>query len=479
MKKLIFLLFLATAISARPFEPSLIDKRIINHTFNEEFNRAISLSQEQIKLSPTSPKYYYYYINTKILEYYKKVSELETEKRDEGRKVLNKEIIDYCEDVIKRFENSKLDIENKFYFGSIYGYLGRIYGVDGSWWSAFRAGMKSKSIMEEILKADPKFYDAYLVLGMLHYYADRLSGVTGFIAGVLGMSGDREKGLSYLHTAYEKGNLTFGQTALTLIEVYSSLEDNDYVSIKYYEEYLKQFPNSKRTLNSYCQRLLGLYETKKVEALINSDRSNLIDDYTKARYYDMTGNSGLAIKFAEEALKNEKTLWRGAANNARYIIVFNSWITGKVENVKKYESELDDRNKELFASAKRYETESRWLHNFSVDIATGKSIGELEKLSDSRPNPGKIPGSDHRFNLLMGTVYFKNNLLDKAELSFRKCLASKNERDKYTAYKYIVDIYLKQNTDKTRVEKLLDDIDDFDNDRLTFRAKDLEKRYNL
>lgn len=479
MKNLIFFFFFATLICAKPFEPSSIDKQIIKHTFNEEFDRAISLSQEQIKLSPASPKYYYYYINTKILEYYKKVSELETEKRDEGRKILNKEIIDYCEGVIKRFENSKLDVENKFYFGSIYGYLGRIYGVDGSWWSAFRAGMKSKSIMEEILKADPKFYDAYLVLGMLHYYADRLSGVTGFIAGVLGMSGDREKGLNYLHTAYEKGNLTFGQAALTLIEVYSSLEDNDYLSIKYFEDYLKQFPGSKRTLNSYCQRLLGLYETKKVAALLSSEKSSLIDDYTKARYYDMIGNPEQAIKFAEDALKNEKTLWRGAANNARYIIVFNSWLTGMTEGIKKYESELDERNKELFALTKKYEAETRWLHNFSIDIAKGKSIGELENLTNSRPNPGKILDLDHRFNLLMGTVYFKNNLFDKAEQSFRKCLASKNERDKYTAYKYIVDIYLKQNTDKSRVKKLLDEIDDFDNDRLTFRAKDLEKRYNL
>ena len=69
-------------------------------------------------------------------------------------------------------------------------------------------------------------------------------------------------------------------------------------------------------------------------------------------------------------------------------------------------------------------------------------------------------------------------MLDKAEQSYRKVLNSKNDRDKYTAYKYIVDIYLKQTTDKSRVKKLLDDIDDFDNDRLTFRAKDLEKRYS-
>jgi hypothetical protein len=478
MKKLIFLLFLSTLISARPFEPSTIDKQIINYTFNEDFDRAIAMSQEQIKLSPGSPKYYYYYINTKIMEYYQKVAELDTDKRDAGRKVLNKEIIDYCENVISKFEKSKLDTENKFYFGSIYAYLGRIYGIDGSWWSAFRTGLKSQKIMEEILKTDPQFYDAYLVLGMLHYYADRLSGITGFIAGVLGMSGDREKGLNYLHTAYEKGKLTYGQTALTLIEVYSSLEDNDIASLKYYEEFLKRFPLNKRTLNSYCQKLLGLYELNRVASIINSDDQKLIEDYIKARYYDAIGNSELAVKHAESSLENEKYMWRSASNNAKYIIVFNSWLTGKNEMIRKYESKLEEGSKETFNSAKKFERESKWLHQFSVQIASGKTITELESIAGTKPDLIKAADFDYRFNLLIGFTYFKNNMLDKAEQSYRKVLNSKNDRDKYTAYKYIVDIYLKQTTDKSRVKKLLDDIDDFDNDRLTFRAKDLEKRYS-
>jgi hypothetical protein len=479
MKKLMLILLLSSIISAKPFEPSSIDKQIINHTFNEDFDRAIAISQEQIKLAPSSPKYYYYYVNTKIMEYYQKVAELDTDKRDAGRKVLNKEIIDYCENVISKFEKSKLDTENKFYFGSIYAYLGRIYGIDGSWWSAFRTGLKSKKIMEEILKADPQFYDAYLVLGMLHYYADRLSGITGFIAGVLGMSGDREKGLNYLHTAYEKGKLTFGQTALTLIEVYSSLEDNDIASLKYYKEFLNRFPLNKRTLNSYCQKLLGLFEFNRVASIINSDDQKLIEDYIKARYYDAIGNSELAIKHAESSLENEKYMWRSASNNAKYIIVFNSWLTGNNEMIRKYESKLEEGSKETFNSAKKFERESKWLHQFTVQIASGKTIAELESIAATKPDLSKAADFEYRFNLLIGFAYFKNNMLDKAEQSYRKVLNSKSERDKYTAYKYLVDIYLKQNTDKSRVKKLLDDIDDFDNDRLTFRAKDLEKKYNL
>lgn len=479
MKKIFFTLFFPVILFAGSFEPNSLDRQIIDHTFNEEFDRAFKLSQDQIKAMPGSPKYYYYYINARILEYYQRIAELDPAKRDAGRKALNKEIIDYCEGVIEKFEDSKFNTENKFYFGSIYAYLGRIYGIDGSWWSAFRSGMKAKNIMEEILESDPQFYDAYLVLGMLHYYSDRLSGVTGFIAGVLGMSGDRDKGLAYLNSAYEKGKLTYGQTALTLIEVYSSLEDNDAASIRYFEEFLKRFPKSKRTLNSYCQRLLNLNEFEKVESLINSDNQNLIEEYTKARYYDATGKSDLAIKHAINSLENEKPTWRGAAGNAKYIIVTNAWLTGNTSLLKKYESELDERYKESFDTMRRFEKESRWLHRFTVEIASGRSITELEKSASARPDLSKAGDLERRFNLIFGFVYFKKNQFNKAEQYYRQALRSGEDRDKYTAYKHLVDIYMKQATDRNKVKQLLDDIDDLENDRLTFRAKDLERKYNL
>lgn len=479
MKRFFFIFLFPVILFAGSFEPNSLDRQIIDHTFNEEFDRAFKLSQDQIKALPGSPKYYYYYINARILEYYQRIAEMDPARRDAGRKALNKEIIDYCEVVIEKFEDSKFNTENKFYYGSIYAYLGRIYGIDGSWWSAFKSGMKAKNIMEEILQSDPQFYDAYLVLGMLHYYADRLSGVTGFIAGVLGMSGDRDKGLAYLNSAYEKGKLTYGQTALTLIEVYSSLEDNDAASIKYFEEFLKKFPKSKRTLNSYCQRLLNLNEFGKVESLINSDDQNLIEEYTKARYYDATGKSDLAIKHAINSLENEKPTWRGAVGNAKYIIVTNAWLTGNSSLLKKYEPELDERYKESFSTMRRYEKESRWLHRFAVEIASGKSISELEKSAAARPDLSKAEDLERRFNLIFGFVYFKKNQFNKAEQYYRQALRSGDEREKYTAYKYLVDIYMKQTADRNKVKQLLDEIDDLENDRLTFRAKDLEKKYNL
>jgi hypothetical protein len=414
----------------------------------------------------------------KILEYYQKVAELTPENRAEGRKALNKEIIDYCETTIDKFDDSNFTTENKFYYGMIYGYLARISGVDGSWWGAFRTGLKAKGIMEEILKSDPQFYDAYLMLDMLNYYSDRFSGVIGFIAKVLGFSGNREQGLKYFQTAYEKGNLTFGQSSLTLIEVYSSLEDNKYAALPYYENFLKKFPGNQRTLNAYCQDLMSVWELKKVESLIKNDKQNLIEDYVKVRYYDLLGSSQQVIKFAEDALKDEKRLPRGAGN-IRYSLVYNSWLIGDNNRVNKYEPALNEQSKERFTLNKNYEKESRWLHNLTVQIASEVQTSEMENFLKTKPNLSSVKGFEDQYNLLAGVYFLNNNSFDRAEQFFKKVLNAGESRDKVSAVRNLIEIYTRQTVDKSKVKTLLDIVDDLDNDRLKSRAKDLEKKYNL
>jgi hypothetical protein len=475
----ILVLIFHSQILPNNYEPDTIELKIISHTFNEEFEQARQLCLDQIKLNPNIPKYYYYLINEKVIEYYQKVRELKPQNRVEGRKILNKEIMDYCESVIDKFDISKLDLRNKFYLGMIHGYLARIYGVDGSWWSAFKSGKKSRTIMDEIIKNDPQFYDAYLALGMIYYYADRMSGITSFIAGILGLPGDREKGLNYLQQAYQKGKLTIGQTALTLIEVYSSLEGNDPASIPYYEAFLKQYPRNKRTLSSYINTLMNIWDFKKAEELIKNDKLNLIDDLNKARFYDLKGEKESAVRFAEKALQNQSILYRGGDNSARYIIVLNSWLLGDQNRLKKYEPLLNADSKERFTLIRNNERTGRWLHDLSAGIASDKPINEIEMYLKSKPDFSNQKTFESQYNLLTGTFYFKSNQYDKSETFFYTAFESGSEREKYTSAKYLIEIYMKQNRDKKKVEKLLDIIDDLDNDQLDYRSKDLEKKYNL
>lgn len=479
MKYLLILLLTTTNILAQSIQPTTIDLKIINHTFNEQFDEAKRISQEQINLSPNSPKYYYYLTNIKILEYYRNVAELDPEKRGEGRKKLNKEIIEYCEGVINKLDDTNLNLENKFYYGSIHAYLARIYGVDASWWSAFRSGKKAKNIMEQIIKSNPQFYDAYLVLGMINYYADRMSGVTGFIAGVLGLSGDREKGLNYLQTAFDKGKLTFGQSALTLIEVYTSLEGNEFAALHYFEKFLEKYPQNKRTLSAYCQTLMNIWEIDKVEILLKNDSGNIADDFAKARFSDIKGDSRLAIQFGEKALQNEKKLYRGGADYSRFIVLVNSYLIGDHKRVEKYEALLDERFLERYLVIKNNLAIGKWFRELSTKIANNEPVSEIEQFLKNKPNLRTAGDFEDQFNLLMGAYYFNSGNLIIAEQYFLKNMNTLDERNKSRTLNYLLEIYLRQTVDKSKVKKLLAAIEETENNRLNYRSKDLQRKYNL
>ena len=80
---------------------------------------------------------------------------------------------------------------------------------------------------------------------------------------------------------------------------------------------------------------------------------------------------------------------------------------------------------------------------------------------------------------MLGYYYFKKNDLTLAERYFQNVIDSENGRSKYSAFKSLIDIYMRSNVAKLKVEKLVGLINDFDNDRLTYRSRDLEKKYKI
>lgn len=480
MKKVFFLIILIYSTGfARFVDLKPVDTEIISLSFNENYKQAINLSEEQIKLNPNTPKYYYYNINAKVLQYYERIVSLDHDKREEGRERINEELIDYFESVADKFEDAELSLDDKFYYGAILGYLARMKGLDGSWWGAFNAGMSARSVMEEIVEQDPEFYDAYLLLGMTEYYADRLSGFVGFIAGALGFSGDRSKGLEYLHLAYEKGDRVFGQTALTLIEIYRSLEDNETKALRYYEEFLTRYPNNGRILNGYCSELMNTWNYDLVDSLISNDNNNLINDYTKARYYHGIGNNELAVKFATKSLEQETRTWRGVNNYARYLIVYNNWLLNNEAELNKTINLLNDRYINVFNSVKENSEDNRWLHELSVLMATDSSLDKIENYLISKPDFNDTLDYESQYNLLVGHFYLRKDFPVKAEKYFEAVISSDDGRSRYSAYKYLIDLYLRLEASEQKVKKLVELIDDFDNDRLIYRARDLKTKYNI
>ncbi len=82
-------------------------------------------------------------------------------------------------------------------------------------------------------------------------------------------------------------------------------------------------------------------------------------------------------------------------------------------------------------------------------------------------------------NFYLGVFNFQNNNFKIAEEKFLKSKQLDFENFGFSASNYLLQIYNKIRADKEKVENLISDIDNLDNEALELRAEDLEDKYNL
>ncbi len=74
--------------------------------------------------------------------------------------------------------------------------------------SALKLALSAKSDQEKVLKQDPNYVDANLVVGTYLYVVGALPRSFRLLIGIVGISGSKEKGMAMLQVAAERGVLT-------------------------------------------------------------------------------------------------------------------------------------------------------------------------------------------------------------------------------------------------------------------------------
>ncbi|MGB8013668.1 MAG: hypothetical protein WCF68_18805 [Terriglobales bacterium] len=82
--------------------------------------------------------------------------------------------------------------------------------LERAWFSALRNAVGARRDHERVLELDPHYTDAKLVVGAHNYVMGNLSFAVKVAVALVGLSGDKEKGLQYLNDAYH-GN---GETSV-------------------------------------------------------------------------------------------------------------------------------------------------------------------------------------------------------------------------------------------------------------------------
>jgi tetratricopeptide (TPR) repeat protein len=95
--------------------------------------------------------------------------------------------------------------EAMYYLGVSHGLMGIYHAINKNYFNGYIHGRKGKNYLQDAVKLDSTYYDAYLGLGIFHYYVDLLPGIIKFFAKILGFEGNREKGIHEILLTAHKG----------------------------------------------------------------------------------------------------------------------------------------------------------------------------------------------------------------------------------------------------------------------------------
>jgi hypothetical protein len=286
--------------------------------------------------------------------------------------------------------------------------------------------------------------------------------------------------LEYISLAYEKGSpVTFGQASLILIEIYTRMEENSFTSLGYFERFLVKYPKNFRINSWYGRTLISTWNYEKLNHLIENDTLGVVDANVRASYYSGIGDSENAVKYSSIVLNNKDTHYRWITRNNQHIYIINNWLLGNTEEVEKYKSELNEDRRNWINEVLEYPEDYKWLADFSSAIARGESGSYMEGFFNDPPE-FKLAKNEFRRYYYSGIYYYGLRDYDNAETFFVKAKTSDDGWVGYESIKYLVEIYILNNTsDTAKVELLIEEIDDLEDESLSFRAKELGTLYNL
>ncbi|MFZ0560441.1 MAG: hypothetical protein WAM43_02455 [Terriglobales bacterium] len=89
--------------------------------------------------------------------------------------------------------------------------------IERAWFSALRNAVGARRDHERVLELDPKYTDAKLVVGAHNYVMGNLSLAVKMAVALVGLSGDKEKGLRYLNDAYHGNGETSVDAGIVLM----------------------------------------------------------------------------------------------------------------------------------------------------------------------------------------------------------------------------------------------------------------------
>ena len=313
---------------------------------------------------------------------------------------------------------------------------------------------------------------------MFYYYGDRMGGVIGLIASILGFSGDRAEGIKYMEISANNGILTSPQAKMLLAELYSRLEDNDFKAAYWFELFIKDHPQNYHIVNWYLREVLNVDMTYRCKQLVESDKYKVVDPLNKGVYYFKTGQFKTAEKYLNEFIANKDSFWGYYTKNGMMTIYFNNFMLDKDNDETRLHERLSQTETQVLKDLKIYPDTYKQLFEFRAVISNNENPRQIKELISKREEAS--PERIEAFYLFeIGKFYFFQEDYKQASHYFREARELNPYWLSYSTSKFLIEAYLHYDAEIEQVENLMDIIDDQDSESLEWSAKDLEIKYDL
>jgi tetratricopeptide (TPR) repeat protein len=227
--------------------------------YNFQIERACEKFDEAVRLEPRYPRPYYARALPTLWRAFASRSQTDYE---ESLRLLSSAIeigLRYLDEV----DDEDPDVLTTV--GLAYGYRTYIHVVNKSYLKAALDAKKSYDYFTDAIIADPQFYDAYLGLGVYHFSVATISRPLRWLVGILGVEGDRDRGIREIELAARRGRFTAAEAKYFLIQFLPWYKGDFETSERLVDELIRVYPSNMVFL--YTKGFLKLRQNEVEQAL--------------------------------------------------------------------------------------------------------------------------------------------------------------------------------------------------------------------
>ncbi len=417
--------------------------------YNMDFDAAIQRFDNVIASDPENP---HGYLLKAVCNYYLYLVDMDDEVRE---KRFQKAVSRAIEVGKKKLRNAPGDIDALFYLGTSYIYLAAFHGETNSWLRAYWYGKEGLNYLKSVIERDPEYYDAYLGLGLYHYYADVMPKLVKAVSYLLGVEADRPKGLAELNLVREKGAFARTEATFFLSYIFLYVEKEHAKALPLLQELTAAYPQNPvfHIVLGDAYRKFGRHtqavETYKKAA---SDRNySLYPGLVNTSHY-LLGNIYFEMNEFERAIQSYARAVESAKQVTRNKESVYAWglykqgecfdILGDTETAQRFYAAIrKEHNKNAFEKAqlrlknglRRVDAEILQAKNYIITRNFDTAIQTYERLLQRlSANNIEYPRSRApEIYYYLGRVRSEQRAWNEAINDFKKVLAERNMRGKW------------------------------------------------